>query len=58
MVDRFKISLRVFLHDCAGSNAIEYAFVASAVGLALIPILPAIAAILESTFTALSAGFN
>ena len=45
-----------FLKQDEGATAIEYALIASAIGLVLIAVLPAIESGLSGTFTALAAG--
>jgi Flp pilus assembly pilin Flp len=49
--------LNIFLRNCDGSAAIEYTVIASAIGLALIPVLPALSAIVETLFGGVAAGF-
>jgi Flp pilus assembly pilin Flp len=51
-------TFKKYLADCSGSNAIEYAVIASAMGLALIPILPAISSAVEGKYTSLLPGFG
>jgi len=45
-----------FFEQDEGATAIEYALIASAIGLMLIAVLPAIESGLTATFTSLSAG--
>jgi pilus assembly protein Flp/PilA len=50
-------SLRGMLKDNGGATAVEYAFIASAMGLMLIPVLPPLRNAVEELFTGVLAGF-
>jgi pilus assembly protein Flp/PilA len=50
-------SLKTMLKDSDGATAVEYAFIASAMGLMLIPVLPPLRAAVEELFTGVLAGF-
>jgi Flp pilus assembly pilin Flp len=49
--------LEPFLRDSSGSVAIEYVVIASAIGLALIPILPTLRDLVSALYSGVAAGF-
>ena len=49
--------LRRFLTDKRGATSIEYAVIASLIGIVLVGALSSIGGTIEATFTAISAGF-
>ena len=51
-------SIMKFLKCEKGATAIEYALIASAMGLVLIAVMPALESALDTQFTALAANMN